>query len=210
MTEITASASLLSSASLMAGVHVTAGGRTGQELTAEHSNLTGKPSTTSSLDDVMVGLASESEQHKQEAVGRGSRERWRRDRTEESTGTLCGDDHAALEVELEVVVALQPEVVVVIVSGRQVHEDGRAVLLQQVPRQVPLQEVQASARSRQAGVEHLCPAPAAPPPDGPAGVVQALIPGRRQTELARDHHAGATEALDSLRHEGSPVLTEAS
>lgn len=125
-------------------------------------------------------------------------------------GTLCGDDHAALEVELEVVVALQPEVVVVIVSGRQVHEDGRAVLLLQVPGQVPLQEVPAGARSRQARVKHLCPAPAAPPPDGPAGVVQVLIPGGRQAEPAGDHHTGATEALDSLRHEGGPVLTTAS
>lgn len=179
MTEDTASASWLSSASLMAGIHVTAGGRTGQELTAEHANLTGEPSSTSRPDEVIVGLGSESEQHKQEVVGRRSQERWGRDRTEDSTGTLCSDDNTALEVELEVVVALQPEVVVVIVSGRQVHEDSCAVLLPQVPRQVPLQEVQASARSCQAGVEHLCPAPAAPPPDGPAGVVQVLIPGRR-------------------------------
>lgn len=130
-------------------------------------------------------------------------------RSEDSTGTLCGDGHAALEVELEVVVALQPEIVVVVVSGRQVHEDRRAVLLPQVTRQVPPQEVEGSARSRQARVEHLCPTPAAPPPDGPAGVVQVLIPGRREAELAGDHHAGATEALDSLRHEGSPVLTAA-
>lgn len=137
-------------------------------------------------------------------------ERGRCDGTQGGRGTLRGDDHAGLEVELEVVVALQPEVVVVVVPGRQVHEDGRAVLPPQVPRQVPPQEVQAGARSRQARVEHLRPAPAAPPPDGPAGVVQVLIPGRRQAERAGDHHAGSTEALDSLRHEGSPVLTAAS
>lgn len=81
MTEIT-TASLLSSESLMAGVHVTAGGRTGQGLIAEHSNLTGEPSSTSSLDEVMVGLGSESEQHKQEVVGTGPQETRRRDRTE--------------------------------------------------------------------------------------------------------------------------------
>lgn len=208
MTEITASAPSLSSAPLMAGVHVTAGGRTGQELTAEHSNLTGEPSSTSSPDEEMVGLGRESEQHKRKVKRRGLQDGRRC--AEGSTGTSCGDDHAALEVELEVAVTLQPEVVVVIVSGRQVHEDGGAVLLPQVPRQVPLQEVQAGVRSRQARVKHLSTAPAASPPHGPAGVVQVLIPDRRQAEPAGNHHAGAAEAIDGLRHEGSPVLTAAS
>lgn len=59
-TEVTALASAVSSVSPMTGVHITAGGRTGQELTAVHSNLTVVPSSTSSLDGVMVGLGSES------------------------------------------------------------------------------------------------------------------------------------------------------
>lgn len=75
MTEVTASASTVSSASLTAGVHVKAGDRTGQELTAEHSNLTGDPSSTSSLGGVMVGLGRESEEHRWEDARGGPAER---------------------------------------------------------------------------------------------------------------------------------------
>lgn len=207
-TEVTALASAFSSVSPMAGVHITAGGRTGQELTAEHSNLTVVPSSTSSLDGVMVGLGSESE-GAQTGSGRKDLEKAGVQVCRDKTGTLSGDDDARLEVELQVIVALQPEVVVVIMLGRQVHEDGGAVLVPQVPRQVSLQEVQAGARPREAGVEHLRSAPAASPPNGSARTVQVLIPGRRHAEGARDHHARSAQALHRLGHEGSPVLTAA-
>ena len=61
-TEVTDLAATLSSRSSILGVQVTAGGRTGQGATAEQLNLTGVPSSTSSLDGVMVGLGSESEE----------------------------------------------------------------------------------------------------------------------------------------------------
>lgn len=208
-TEVTALASAFSSASPMAGVHVTAGGRTGQELTAEHSNLTVVPSSTSSLDGVMVGLGSESEGAKNRKWRKKASERASVQVCQDKTGTLSGDDDAGLEVELQVVVALQPEVVVVVMLGWQVHEDGGAVLVPQVPRQVPLQEVEAGARPHEAGVEHLRSAPAASPPNGSARTVQVLIPGRRHAEGAGDHHARSAQALHRLGHEGSPVLTAA-
>lgn len=209
-TEVTALASAVSSVSPMAGVHITAGGRTGQELTAEHSNLTVVPSSTSSLDGVMVGLGSESEGAQTGSGRKDSKKAGVHVQVyQDKTGTLSGDDDARLEVELQVVVALQPEVVVVIMLGRQVHEDGGAVLVPQVPRQVPLQEVQAGARPREAGVEHLRSAPAASPPNGSARTVQVLIPDRRHAERAGDHHARSAQALHRLGHEGSPVLTAA-
>lgn len=118
------------------------------------------------------------------------------------TQTLCRDDDRRKEVELEIILALQPEVVVVIVAGGNVAEDGGAVLLTQQPRQVSLQDVVGSC---EAGVEHLCPTPASLP-DGFTRVVQALIPRGGQAESAGDDHAGPTYALYSLRQEDVPLL----
>lgn len=44
------------------GVHVTSGGRVGQGTTAEQLKATAVPSSTSSLDGVIVGLGSVSEE----------------------------------------------------------------------------------------------------------------------------------------------------
>lgn len=60
-TEVTNLLSMFSSVSPILGIHVRAGERMGQGATAEQFNLTGVPSSTSSLDGVMVGLGSESE-----------------------------------------------------------------------------------------------------------------------------------------------------
>lgn len=62
ITEATDLISIYSSVSPMLGVHVRAGGRVGQGAAAEQFNLTGVPSSTSSLDGVTVGLGSESEE----------------------------------------------------------------------------------------------------------------------------------------------------
>ena len=61
ITEVTDLVSMLSSMSPALGVHVRTAGRTGQAETAEQFNLTGVPSSTSSLGGVMVGLGGESE-----------------------------------------------------------------------------------------------------------------------------------------------------
>lgn len=62
ITEVTNLVSMFSSVSPILGVQVRTGGRTGQGATAVQFNFTGVPSSTSSLDGVMVGLGSESEE----------------------------------------------------------------------------------------------------------------------------------------------------
>ena len=111
-----------------------------------------------------------------------------------------------MKVELQRVVTLQSEVIVVAVVGGQVVEDGGAVLLAQIPRQVSLQDVQACTRSTEAGIKHLCSAPAASLPDGSARVIQVLIPFWGEAETAGDEDTGAAQTLHCLRHEGCPVL----
>lgn len=81
-----------------------------------------------------------------------------------------------MKVEFQGVTALEPEVIVVVMVGRQVVEDGGAVFVTEEPRQVSLQDVQADARSSQAGVKHLRSAPAASPPYGFTGIIQEPIP----------------------------------
>lgn len=64
-TEVRYLFSNVSSMSPTLGVHVRRGGRTGHGAIAEQFNLTGEPSSTSSLAGVRVGLDGESEGHKQ-------------------------------------------------------------------------------------------------------------------------------------------------
>lgn len=63
-TEVTDALCWFSLTSPIAGVQVRAGGRRGQGATAEHSNLTGSPSSTSTGGGVMAGSGSESEEWK--------------------------------------------------------------------------------------------------------------------------------------------------
>lgn len=67
--EVTDLLSMFSSMSPIVGVHVRAGGRTGQGARAEQFNLTGVPSSTSSLDGFRAGLGSESEEVRQRGIG---------------------------------------------------------------------------------------------------------------------------------------------
>lgn len=62
MTEVINLFSMFSSVSPILGVHVRSGGRMGQAAAAEQFNLTGVPSSTSSLDGVIIGLGGESEE----------------------------------------------------------------------------------------------------------------------------------------------------
>lgn len=70
ITDVIDLVSVVSSMSPMLGVHVRTGGRMGQGATAEQFNLTGVPSSTSSLDGVRLGLGGESEESKQCEGGR--------------------------------------------------------------------------------------------------------------------------------------------
>lgn len=47
---------------------------------------------------------------------------------------MSGDNDACLEIELQIILTLQPEIIVVIMVRWQVVEDGGAVLLTQDPR----------------------------------------------------------------------------